>query len=319
MGGGGRYYDRDVTSRNLRTSRGTSSVAEEEISRSYIDEAVLPKGRRLVCNSKSPLVVGFDDTGSMDVLPKIFYDKAPMIAGQIVERGYLDNPMVSLAAIGDALCDEAPIQICDFSLIRNLDEWLQRIWLEAGGGGQAKESYELTAYFYARMCDIPKAVTPIFIFLGDEGFREKILASDLKRHLGGNHENVDSRTIFNELKQKFMGNVFLIHRYYNQGGHDPEIVEQWQKALGEEKVIILGSDLAVADTMLGLLALVTGKRDLKGYLQDMKNRKQTAKRITEVRKSLEVLAATVRPIRQRGTTAKTSQKTSKTKRKIGRL
>ena len=294
MGGGGTYYDRDVTDKTQRTSRGFSTVAEEKLSRDRADPALRPYKRKIICNNKSPIVFAFDVTGSMGNLPKIIYDKMPMIAGQIVEQGYLDDPIVSLAAIGDILCDEAPIQIGDFALVRNLDEWLQRIWLEGGGGGHAKESYEFTIYFYARNCEIPNAETPFFIITGDEGFREKLLATDLRERFGGEHESIDSQTVFEELKQKFQNNVFLVHRYYS--GADAKIVKQWEDTLGKEKVIRLGSDLAIADTILGIFALVTGSRTLDEYLQDMKNRGQTRERIAEVKKSLEPLAASLQGI-----------------------
>ncbi len=297
MGGGGSHYDRDVTDRSLRTSRGTSSVAEEKMSRRKVDAAVLPQGRTLVCRSRSPVVYAFDVTGSMGDLPKIIYDKAPMMAGQLTEQGYLEEPTISLAAVGDILSDQAPLQVCDFSAVRNLDEWLQRIWLEGNGGGQAKESYELIAYFYARMCDIPDAVTPIFLFTGDEGFREQLLATDLKEHFGGGHENVKADIVFNELKKKFQGNVFLIHRRYHDS-EDQQIVRQWERVLGKEQVIKLKSDLAIADVTLGVFAIVTGKRTLEQYLQDMKTREQTDERIAEVRESLKTLAATVKPVQR---------------------
>ncbi len=298
MGGGGTYYARDVTPKSLRTSRGFSSVAEEKMSRSKLDQTLLPNGRKLVCQNKNPVVYAFDVTGSMGNLPKIIFDKMPMMAGQLVERGYLEDPAISLAAIGDLICDEAPIQIGDFSQIRNLDDWLQKIYLEGHGGGQAKESYEFTAYFYARKIEIPNAITPIFLFTGDEGFREEIYSSDLKKYYSSDKdcENIDSKTIFEELKKKFKGDGFLIHRYYNNRGMaDSEIVKQWEGILGEEKVIKLGDDLAIADTTLGLFAIVSGKCSLEEYLQDMKTRKQDPERVAKVKESLEKLSAAIKP------------------------
>ncbi len=291
MGGpSGKFYDRDVSDRSSRTSSGTSQVSEEAMSRSRVDASLLPKGRELVCNAKSPLVYAFDVTGSMGNLPKIIYDKMPMIAGQLVEQGYLDDPMISIAAVGDIESDLAPIQIADFSLIRALDTWLQKIWLEGNGGGQAKESYEFTAYFYARMFKMPKAVTPFFLFTGDEGFREELLVNDLKAHFGGEHQKVSAFTIFEELKKKFFGNVYLIHRKYERS-ENASIVRQWQEALGKERVIDLPEDLAIADLTLGLFAVTVGGRTLKDYLKEMKEREQTEDRIKKVGKALEVVAS----------------------------
>src|SRR5262249_13920715 len=182
-------------------------AAAEKMGRREADPGLLPKDRRLTCAAASPVVYAFDVTGSMGNLPRIIYDKMPLVAGQIAECGYLQDAEISLAAVGDIQSDRAPLQIAEFSIIRKLDDWLERIWLEGGGGGQTKESYEHTAYFYARRCELGAAKTPFFVITGDEGFRETLYASDLARHFGGEHENVEAQAIFDELKQKFAGNV----------------------------------------------------------------------------------------------------------------
>ena len=303
MGGGGGYYDRDVTDRSRRMASGFSDIAEQKMSRARVDRAVLPFNRKLTCAAINPVVYAFDVTGSMGKLPKIIYDKMPMVAGQVVEQGYLEDPKISLSAVGDVLSDQAPLQVCDFTAIRNLDEWLQRIWLEGNGGGQAQESYELIAYFYARMCEIPNAQTPIFLFTGDEGFRFSLPAATIREYFGAEGESTNAKVIFEELKNKFKGNVFLIHRRYKEV-QDRGIVEQWENMLGKEKVIKLGSDLAIADVTLGLIAIISGKRALEEYLQDMRTRKnlatgelepQSEERIAEVRESLAPLASVITP------------------------
>lgn len=301
MGGGGSYYDRDVTASSRRTDRGFSDIAGQKMSRREIDAAILPKARRIVSTSKSPLAYAFDDTGSMKNLPKIIWDKWPMMAGQIVMQKYLKDPSVSLAAIGDVTCDKAPLQICDFASIRDLDGWLEKLWLEGGGGGQHFESYEFVAYYYARLYEMQNAETPILIFTGDEAFRDRMSADELRKHFGGQHQDVDAKTIFAELKEKFQGNVFLIHRFYDGFGLDPEIVSMWEDVLGKECVIRLKSDLAIADVTLGVIAIASGARTLAGYIKDIKNRPlemggvkyepQGDERIEEVRSTLKLFAS----------------------------
>lgn len=333
MGSRGEYYDRNVTDRTRRTAAGFSDIAEAKMSKSRADAALLTRGRKIVCSAKSPIVYAFDVTGSMGGLPKIIFDKMPMMAGQLAKKGYLDDVMVSLSAVGDALSDSAPVQVCDFSAVKNLDEWLQRIWIEGGGGGQAQESYELTAYFYARMCEIPNAETPIFLFTGDEGFRETMPVSYLEYLFGGKHESTYAKSIFDELKRKFKGNVFLIHRRYDAMGglNDRGIVEQWENALGKERVIKLKSDVAIADVTLGLFAIVSGKRTLEEYLQDMRTREnpetgeiepQSEERIAEVKESLREFAAAVKPTKAENSRKKTVETTAPPetkKKKPGRI
>ncbi len=329
MGGGGSYYDRDTTSTSRRGSDGFSDFAESIMSKSRMDPALLPKDKIIQTKAKNTLVSPFDVTGSMDTLPKIIVDKWPMVVGQIYLNKYLEpsETAVSLSAIGDIQSDQGPIQICDFSKLRSLDEWLSRIWCEGNGGGQAKESYEMNAYYYARMCKMPNAVTPIYACTGDEGFRENILARDLREHFGGEHKDTDAWTVWNELKKTFKGNVYLIHRTYRSPEQNAWILKQWQRALGKEHVVDLPSDLAIADVLLGIITLTSGARDLKGYLEDVKNRPldlggekfepQSPERIAEVKESLSELAAYL-ALRQGTRKTKVTESASKKKKNISK-
>lgn len=290
MGGGGDYYDRDVSDRATRTSRGFTASAERELSRSMFDPSTLPKGRRLRCLAKNPIFGAFDGTGSMGDLPMIYWDKAPMTAGQLVEQAYLPDPMMCLSVVGDIVCDKAGIQIGEFVKIRELDTWLKRLWLEGGGGGQDVESYEMHAYFAARMIDMPNATLPFCVFTGDEGFRETLNAADLNEHFGGEHRTVSAKTVFTELREKFKDNVYLIHRAYTSGD-DAAVVRQWEGVLGAERVVRLGEDTAIADVTLGLFALRSGKRTLDQYLEDMRRRGQDESRVRSVRDSLAPLSS----------------------------
>jgi hypothetical protein len=292
MGGGGSYYDRDTRDGYTKTSAGYSKAAEELMSSSSVDKGLLPKDRTVESRAKSPVVYAFDVTGSMDNLPMIIVDKMPLIAGQIAENGYLDDPEMSIAAIGDIERDKAPIQVGDFTLLRNVDDWFKRVWRENGGGGNDVEGYEHMAYYYARYCRMPSAETPFFLFTGDEGVREMLYKSDLERHFGGTHETISAKDVFKELDKKFKNNVFLIHRYYSRG--DDAVLQGWRKVLPDARIIRLGSDLSIGDVTLGLLAVMTGSRTLDEYCEDMKTKRdkaQTEDRIAEVRESLAPLLA----------------------------
>lgn len=299
------WYSRSVTDPRLLTHKGYSSVAEEKLNRSHVNPAVLPKDRRLVSTCRNPIALNMDGTGSVGDWPAVMWDKFPLVAGQLTVQHYLEDPMISLGLIGDINGDQAPIQIGDFSSIRAMDEWLEKLWRGGcGGGGQGKESYEYAAYFYARRCEMEGAETPIFIFTGDEGFYERLTATELTMHFGGEHESVDARIIFEELKKKFRGNVFLIHptftMYYGKE-RDQVFVAQWQEVLGKERVILTGRKRAIGDVILGIIALVGGTRTLEGYIEDIRSRPlemggikykpQSEERIAEVRRSLEPLSS----------------------------
>ncbi|MDE1970250.1 MAG: hypothetical protein KGI50_01605 [Patescibacteria group bacterium] len=276
MGGGGSFYDRDVSDRRYRSSTsGVSAQTERTLTQKRIDPDLLPLNRTLACTAKHPLVYAFDVTGSMGNLPKIIYDKWPGIVGQIVARGYLSDPMMSLVAMGDIRSDSSPIQVADFSALRNLDRYFKKIHFEGGGGGQGSESYEMIAYYYAYCCKLLNAVNPIMLFTGDEAFCRNLYKEDLCEHFGGTHESTTAQQVFADLRKKFKNNVFLIHRHY-QGDDDRTIVREWQDVLGEDRVVLLPQgtegDLAIGDITLGVYAIVSGARTLVEYLEDMRTR-----------------------------------------------
>src|SRR4029078_12430772 len=64
--------------------------------------------------------------------------------------GYLEHPHILTGAIGDATCDDAPLQVGQFEAGIEIEEDLSRLYLEGGGGGGLCESYELALYFMAR-------------------------------------------------------------------------------------------------------------------------------------------------------------------------
>jgi len=290
---GGTDYDRDVSDRSMRTSSGFTTVAEEAMAtRQWFDPALLPKGRVIKTLCKSPIALPFDVTGSLGGLAKITYDKMPMTAGELKKRSYLQDCQICPIAVGDVVSDRGPLQIGEFVVPRELDSYLQRLWLEGGGGRQGYESYEFVAYFLAYHCDIPEADTPFVIFIGDERFREDLHRNALQAYFGGiEHEDMNAFKVFADLRRKFKNNVFLIHRYYDDMCTDKEVIDQWSGVLGADHVINLGhgNDTAVADVMLGIFALMGGTRTLDQYLEDMRERGQDQTRLAFVRRALSVL------------------------------
>src|SRR5262249_31339143 len=133
--------------------------------------------------------------------------------GQIELKGYTDGPGISFCAVGDANSDRAPLQVGQFEADNRLDQVLERIWIEEGGGGTGQESYELAAYFYSRTncVRLAKGIGKkgYFFFVGDEGFYPKLDKSHVRRIIGDDvASDVDSAEVFRRLQEKF--HVFLL-------------------------------------------------------------------------------------------------------------
>ncbi len=296
MGGG--YYDRDVSTGSSSGGWDYTSDAPSsnfDTNTDGADPDVKKTTRRLKCDKENPIVVAMDVTGSMGAASKVIYDKMPMFFGQIKIQDYLPEPAISFAAVGDTTCDRDPIQICDFAEGTELDEWLEKLYLEGGGGGGAHESYEMFAYYYGEKVDLTHPnKKPFMFFIGDEGFYKTITSSNIKKWFNITSEEVDSAGIFEDLKEIY--NVFLIHKTYSFGSTDKKILKQWTDAIGQECVLILEDPKAVVDVMLGAIALVSESRDLDTYVADLKGlgadpeRTQSPERIRNVTKSLKNLS-----------------------------
>jgi hypothetical protein len=97
------------------------------------------------------IVFALDVTGSMGAIPKMLAARElPKFMQVLLGSGVVD-PQLLFMAVGDAHFDRAALQVGQFESTANLmDEWLTRSFLEGGGGGNGRESYELALYFLAR-------------------------------------------------------------------------------------------------------------------------------------------------------------------------
>lgn len=225
MGGGS--YERDVSSTPVRREQvfsysGHRSDAEKakHPERREVHDLLNIKGKILeCCDSKehpetTPIVIVMDVTRSRGEDAVVIYNKMPLLIGQLKMSNIIGYPVISLGAIGDASSgDQAPLQISQFESDKRVDEALSKIWLEEGGGGNGKESYELAAYYYARKTklDATKRRKKGFLFiLGDEGFYDPIPKDQIKVWIGDEiASDVSARIIFDELQRKF--EVFFIY------------------------------------------------------------------------------------------------------------
>ncbi len=298
---GGSSYDRDVGSApvggTFDTGTTSSDVSKRELGRVGSHDDLNPKNKIITSARKNPVIIGLDVTGSNIEFARIIYDKAPMLHGQIEQQGYLKDFDICFAAIGDAngpQPDLAPLQVCDFKYGIELDKQLKKIWLEAGGGGQRKETYELFAYYLNNFCEIPDAEEPFLFIIGDEAPYPYLTQDAVKSVLGKDiPENIESRIVFETLFQKFKGNVFFLQNAYcgqqDQKEHREAIRGEWAAyigALNAEKIVQIYEEKSVVDVILGKIATVTKARDMDAYIQDLKNKEQTPERIHNVMMSL---------------------------------
>lgn len=268
--------------------------AAEVMRKSSVDPAVLMANRRLiVCKQKVPIGIIIDGTASMGEQAYTLRDKSYRITGQIRCQKYLDDFGINYCVIGDAnpsrwggLPDSAPIQMTEFETSNEgVKALTEQIWLEEGGGGHAKESYELGMYGYARCVEIPSQEIGYLFIMGDEGFYPTIKGEQLRKHFGVQEAtSIPTADILKELKKRYR--VFRFNVVTgNYRGLEDEIAQQWREAVGENFIDLSEQPEAVVDVMLGCIALTSGRRNLDTYDADLVEQGQTEMRREFVRET----------------------------------
>jgi len=269
---------------------------DAHVGRSYSDAVRTGKDldemleKKVSTKSTSPLVIACDVTGSMGDWPATMFSKLPYLENEGKE--YLGKDMeICFAAIGDAYSDKYPLQVRPFTKGKDLEKRMKELVIEGGGGGQTSESYDLAALYFANNADMPNAIKPILIFIGDEGLYEHVDKQQAKNIIGINfEERLSTKQLFEQLKTKY--SVYLVRKPYENTGRDgmsstdQRIYKQWEELLGAENISILPEPGRVVDVIFGILAKETNRID---YFRDELTGRQKPDQVKTVLKALETI------------------------------
>jgi hypothetical protein len=218
------------------------------------------------------IAVMFDVTGSMGEIPVTLQKKLPDLLGLLLRKGYVTDPQILFGAIGDATCDRVPLQIGQFESDNRMDENLENIFLEGGGGGQQTESYELAMYFIARHTEIDcwnKRGRKGYLFMiGDEMAYPSVKKREVRDLIAdGAERDLPTADIVRELQQRY--HVFYILPQSASYGGDPKILGFWRKLLGQN-ILELEDPEAVCETIALTIGMMEGTIDLYAGADDLK-------------------------------------------------
>ncbi len=232
--------------------------AKDNDNRTYLSKKgpdmtiVDPKGKMIRSESKNPIVIGIDGTGSMQSWPAEIFDRLPLLYQTLSK--YRDDVELSFSVIGDGTFDQWPVQASDFGKGPALDDYLKALHAEGKGGPGIRESYELWGYFMLNHCETPNAPKPIMLLMGDEKFYETVKPEQVQKYLGRTTQVVDSMTMWKELAERF--DIWHLRKPYE--GKDKEIITQWSEAIGAQHVISVADPLRVVDVGMGIVAKLWG-------------------------------------------------------------
>ncbi|AEW00111.1 hypothetical protein A4D02_28745 [Niastella koreensis] len=256
--------------KHLRANYSTKSTAQVFGSRS-IDKDMSPRGvafresRDSVTHPES-LAIGvfLDETGSMGAIPEMLVrHKLGHLMNTLLAHGVPDAHVL-FGGIGDQYADHSPLQVGQFEAgTDELNQWLTKIFLEGGGGGQSMESYALAWLFFARHTSIDcfeKRNQKGFLFtIGDEGVH-KMLEKDFLSNLLGYqfYEDIPAEQLLAEAQRMY--HVFHLH-VTETGTGTSGIIHDWRKLL-QERLILVEDYNNIAEIIASTVAVVMGA-DLK--------------------------------------------------------
>lgn len=260
------------------SSARTTQTRDQIFGNRQVDPTMNPHGLRFreSCDSPQhpdsvPVVVAFDVTGSMGTIPERFArEELGGLMRMLVDRGYVADPQVLFAAIGDAYTDGGPFQVGQFESGLEMDMWLTRIWIEGGGGGQRHESYAMAHWFAAnhtRTDAWQKRGKKGYLFtMGDE-MTWDLPRDQLKKVFGDSAEKdwKAKDAIAQAAEQWEVFHIVVTEGYH---GKEPEILQQWQGLLGE-RALVLPDAHGICALIAQTVGLHEGTLDAQSARQDL--------------------------------------------------
>lgn len=188
------------------------------------------------------IIISLDVTGSMGRVVRGIHADLPHLHELLLGHRYVPDPQIMFAAVGDATCDQVPLQIGQFESDNRMDRNLENMILEGGGGGQKTESYELMFYVAARHtaidCFENRGRKGYLFVIGDEEAYMRVKHAEVQRLLGDPlQEDLPLDQLVAEVKSRY--HVYYLLPGGASYGGDKQIVDFWHMHLGPANVIKL--------------------------------------------------------------------------------
>ena len=234
------------------------------------NEKIVDPKKRISTESKNPLIIAVDVTGSMSTWPFEIFDRLPLLYNTLSQ--YRQDVEICFAAIGDANVDRWPLQVTSFASGFDLEQLLGALYGE-GAGGDAPESYGLFARWVNTHVQIPSLDEPPFlIVLGDIHMHPKMAGAQIDHYLGDKVKGeVDAIKEWQTLSKTW--NTWFLRR---PGGKRGDVVDdQLGKAIGGQKIFHIEDEQRAVDYAMGLIARSWGYFD--DFQDNMRARQDESK------------------------------------------
>jgi len=258
--------------------RGRANIPNQQIFKQVKCHPLMdPKGARFRESRDSTtnpqtlgIVFALDVTGSMGEIPRIMATQELPTFMKILMDCKLSGPQLLFMAVGDAISDNAPLQVGQFeSTAELMDQWLTWSYLEAGGGGSGQESYELAMYFLAMHiemdCMVKRKKRGYLFITGDESPYPTLSKNVVDAIIGDKlDEDIPSEEVVAKLQESFVP-FFIIPDM----ARAKRCERPWRNLLGDH-VLCLEDPVDVCFVSAGVVllseGLVSNIKELEAYL-----------------------------------------------------
>jgi ribosomal protein L37AE/L43A len=247
------------------------------------NEKIIDPKKQIRSESKNPIIIAVDVTGSMASWPAEIFDRLPLLFNTLSQ--YRPDVEICFAAIGDAAVDRWPLQVTTFASGFDLEQLLGAIYGE-GGGGDAPESYGLFAHWVNTHVEVPNAEEmPFLIVFGDITMHPTVPAAQISHYLGDKAQDVDAIAEWQQVARKW--NTWFLRRPTGKPGD--QVDEQWARAIGGQKIIRIEDEQRAVDYAMGLIARSWG---YFGDFQDNMRARQDEVKVEQVSKVIKMICPT---------------------------
>ena len=218
-----------------------------------------------------PIVVGFDQTGSMGRVPTITQTKLAGLFGLLLRQGYAEDPQVMIAAYGDAFTDRVPLQISQFESDNRIDENIDKLFLEGNGGGNGGESMALLWYYLAfhtatDAWDKRKKKGYAF-FVADEVTHE-VTSQQVKDLIGDGEpltSDLSAKGLAKAVGEKWDVRILVID---NMSAQMQGSVKFYEGLFGKDHVLVVEDPDSVTETIALAIGALEGNIDIDADAED---------------------------------------------------
>jgi hypothetical protein len=279
--GSGKYAYAPAPAITASAERAKAAGARTYQGKSGPNEKIIDPHKRISTESKNPLIVAIDVTGSMASWPAEIFDRLPLLFNTLAQ--YRPDVEICFAAIGDAGVDRWPLQVTSFAGGFDLEQLLGSLYGE-GGGGDAPESYGLFAQWVNTHIEIPSQdEMPFLIVFGDINMHPKIARGQVEHYLGDKvRDDIDALKAWQQVTQNW--NTWFLRRPGGKRGD--KVDDQWGQAIGAQKVFHIEDEQRAVDYAMGLVARSWGHFE---NFQDNMRARQDESKVKQISKLIEVV------------------------------